>query len=69
MAAILDKMCYEFCTNLHIGYLSHYKPPTHSTLKSMWFTQEQKTDFNIVFFFFFFWGGGGDMNMTTNILS
>ena len=27
----------------------------------MWFTQEQKTDFNIVFFFFFFsWGGGGE---------
>ena len=24
----------------------------------MWFTQEQKTDFNIVFFFFFSWGGG-----------
>ena len=29
----------------------------------MWFTQEQKTDFNIVFFFFFL-GGGGSKKQT-----
>ena len=61
MATILDKMCYEFCTYLHTGHLPHYKLSTYPTLKSMWFTQEQKTDFNIVFSL------GGDM--TTYIFS
>ena len=52
---ILDKMCWEFCTYLHTGHLYHYKPSTHPTLKSMWFTQEQKQTWTL----YFFGGGGG----------
>ena len=56
-AMILDKMCWEFCTYLHTGHLYHYKPSTHPTLKSMWFTQEQKQTWTL----YFFWGGGRRM--------